>query len=135
MTTLPDFAMDVPGWYGGNAYPETHEYRITVSGTVTDGFVLKAEDHLGGQVAEFGFDSDVADSLIDIGGRDHTLSGYEDDWSLPDGLDRMLVWDIPTTETDHEIRLHQGQIDNIREWLRFALGFEVYDGNPDMWEF
>ena len=134
MTALPSFAMDVVGWYGGNAYPETREYRVMIKQR-DGGFWLRAEDSGGFEVAEYIFSTEVADGIIDMANRDHDLTGFEDDWELPIGMIRTLSWDLPTTDVEVEIRLSQERIDLVAEWLRYATGVDVYDGNPDEWEF
>jgi hypothetical protein len=135
MSTLPDFEMDWHGEYSGNAYPETHEYRIHVE-QVGDGtqFRLWAETTSGGVVGEYTFDEEIAeDGVIAMAEINHDLGGYEDDWHLPDGMYRSIHWVIPTDD-DIDIRLDESGIDAISHWLRFALGLDEYDGPSDRWE-
>ena len=136
MTLMPDFRMDVTGEYGGNAYPEQREYRVTImQRSDKETYYLLVEDSGGGEVGEYVFAATVADGIIDMATRDHSLGGFEDDWDLPDGMDRALTWDLPTNDNDVLVRLDQHHIDSIAEWLRFATGIDTYTGDPENWEF
>jgi len=135
MTLLPDFQMDATGWYGGNAYPETREYRVTIQPREGESFYLRIEDSGGAEVGEYIFGRDVADGIIDMANRDHDLTGFEDDWELPVGMVRTLAWDLPTADQDVEVRLTQDRIDQVAAWLRFATKVDVYDGDSDVWEY
>lgn len=136
MTALPDLQMDVTGEYSGNAYPETHEYRIGLARVEGPQFRLWAEDTGGGVIGEYLFDEVIAeDGIIAMASINHGLDGYEDDWHLPDGMYRTLGWAIPNTPPDVRIAIDESGIDQVATWLRFALGLATYDGNPDEWEF
>jgi len=136
MSTLPNFGMDVTGWYSGNAYPETREYRVMIAQRVPgESFYLRAEDSGGFEVGEYIFERDIADGIIDMGNRDHDLSGYEDDWSLPVGMVRTLSWRLPTADLNIDIVLQQHHIDLVCAWLRYATGLDTYTGDPEIWEY
>lgn len=134
MSTLPDFELDVTGEYTGNAYPETDEYRVRIEQT-SDGteFRLWVEDTSGSVVGESKFGEDEADGIFKVAETDHSLDAYGDDWTIPSGIERTVEWTLPT-DGDHWVRLDSGGIDAIAQWLRFALGFETYDGPEDRYE-
>ena len=132
---LPAFQMDVTGEYLGNAYPEQQEYRVRITALEGERFQLTVEDASGTVVGggeEFGFD--VAEGIQKVASTDHGLSFYEDDWKLPAGMDRMITWTLPTF-TDVHVELNESQIDQVSHWLNYALGEDVYEGNPDVWEY
>src|SRR4051812_14112853 len=126
--------MDVTGEYTGNSYPERGEYRIslTVLGTGED-FGLVVEDASGAVVNSVILDASTAEAVKDMAGTNHGLGAYEDDWSLPVGMNRVLTWDVG--DSVNSVVLNEGQIDEVAAWLRYATGEETYDGNPDEWEY
>ena len=128
---VPDFVMDVAGEYTGNAYPEQREYRITMAHDPTDGAQLLVTDSSGAPVMKpLMLDDGLIDGIISIAGIDHSLSGYEDDWTLPDGLDRQLSWTLQT-DLDCDIRLTEVQIAEISDWLGYVNGEKTWNWATD----
>jgi len=131
-TALPRLEMDVLGSYEGNAYPEQAEYRIVM--TRDDSISFDVEDSSGSPVAPtLVLTEELADGIICMAGTDHSLSGYEDDWALPAGLDRQISWTLQTN-LDVSIVLRSDHLDEIAAWLRYAIGEDVWDGD-DEWEY
>jgi hypothetical protein len=131
-STLPDLSMDVTGEYQGNAYPETHEYRITMT-REDDQFLMDIEDTTGMSLGTTAFSAEEVDGITEMAMRDHSLSGYEDDWTIPEGMNREIVWTLPT-DGDHWIQLKEGEIDEVAAWLRYATGEDEWTGGSE-WEF
>ena len=133
-TALPNLQMDLEGKYNGGQYWNPAEYRVTMTvlGTRED-FGLTVEDSAGHVVGSTIIGSGEADGIICMASTDHTLSGYSDDWKLPDGLDRQISW-VLQTDMDHEVVLDESQIDEVAAWLRYATGEETWDGGED-WEY
>jgi hypothetical protein len=124
---VPDFQMDVAGEYGGNAYPESHGLRIgiTVLGTGED-FGLTVETEGGDVVGSMTISLDEADGIIRMGTTDHSLSGYEDDWKIPGGMERTIEWVLPT-DMNYTVILNANQIDEVAEWFSYATGEKTWD--------
>ena len=134
MSTLPPFQMGVTGEYSGNSYPEQREYRVTMTQDPTDGIQLNVEDTGGFPVAEpLHITPELIDGITWMALTNHSLDGYEDDWTLPAGMDRVMTWDLQT-HADVYISLSEPEIGEIAEWLRYASGEDEYNGNPDEWE-
>jgi hypothetical protein len=134
MTTLPDLQMDVTGRYNGGAYWNAAEYRVLAREADDTGtYAVVVEDTSGSIVGEQVLSAEQSRDLIDVASRDHSLSGFDDDWDLPAGIERRIEW-VLQTNMDHEIVLTSDQIDEVAMWLRFATGEEVWDGG-DEWEF
>lgn len=131
---VPPFQMDVVGEYTGNAYPRTEEYRVHMIEEVgTDNCLLSIEDNAGNEVIDtLTITPELADGIISMSQIDHGLGGYEDDWTLPPGMDRRINWDLGSGDTF--ISLSSGHITEIAAWLRFATGEEDWDGG-DEWEY
>jgi len=132
-TPLPSLSMDVTGHYVGDAYPHEADYRVRLK-EQQHVYHLIVEDSGGFRVGEMVLDEALVDGIQRMASTDHSLSGYEDDWKIPDGMGRTLVWTLPTKGTDHYVELDDGQIDEVAAWLRFATGEEVWDGGEE-WEF
>jgi hypothetical protein len=134
-TALPNLQMDLEGKYNGGQYWNPAEYRVqmAVEDDVEKPVVLWVEDTAGNRVGQAWFGPEEIDGIICMASTDHTLSGYSDDWKLPDGLDRQISW-VLQTDMDHEVVLDESQIDEIAAWLRFATGEETWDGGED-WEY
>ena len=132
MSTVPNLQMDVVGEYLANAYSETRDYRIHLK-PHQHGYRLMVEDSGGGIIwMSFLTDEDV-DGLQRMASTDHSLSGYEDDWKIPEGMERVLTW-VVLDDNTHFVRLNSGQIDEVAEWFEYATGEKVWDGG-DEWEF
>jgi hypothetical protein len=129
VSTLPDLQMDVTGEYQGNAYPETHEYRITMKRD-DDQFLMDIEDTIGMSLGTTAFSAEEVDGITEMAMRDHSLSGYEDDWTIPEGMERVITWVLPT-DADHYIVLNESQIDEVAAWLRHATGEDTWTGGED----
>jgi hypothetical protein len=124
---VPDFQMDVRGEYQGNAYPESAEYRIVIAPNPAGTFTFLVEDSGGYSVAEpLEIGEDLIDGIRTIRSTDHGLGAYEDDWTLPVGLDRQISWTLQT-ELAHYVVLTETQIDWISEWLDYADGTKTWD--------
>ena len=134
MSTLPDFQKDVEGQCYGGAFWSPAEYRIRiVQITPGDRFQMTVELGDGTKVGETTLSDAEADGIIRMGSTDHSLSGYEDDWKIPAGMDRVIEWTLQT-DINHTVRLDENVISEIGAWFGFALGFEVWDGGEE-WEF
>jgi hypothetical protein len=134
---VPPLQMDVVGEYTGNPYPEQYEYRVhmaqeTGPDHVEKPVVLWIENSSGGRVGQAWFSPEEIDGIRSMSQIDHGLGGYDDDWTIPVGMDRQLTWTMPT-EMDHTIRIDESQIDEIAQWLTFVLGEEEWTGG-DEWE-
>jgi hypothetical protein len=130
--TLPDFRMDVVGEYY-SVFPEKREYRVTM--TREDSLQLFVEDSGGYIVSRpLTLTDEVVEGICWMASTNHGLDGYEDDWSLPEGLGRQLVWVLPTEEP-HSVLLDESQIEQVAAWLAYATGEETYDGDPENWEY
>lgn len=135
MTTLPDLQMDLTGRYNGGAYWNEAEYRVIAREADDIGtYAIVVEDTAGNVVGEQVLSAEQTADLIDVASRDHSLSGFDDDWDLPRGIERRIEW-VLQTNMDHEIVLTSDQIDEVAMWLRYATGVAEYDGNPDEWEY
>jgi hypothetical protein len=139
-TPLPAFQMDVTGEYGGNAYPEQVECRVHMAQSGEIGpesaehpVVLWVEDSSGDRLGQMWFSPEEIEGILWMALTNHGLDGYEDDWSLPVGMDRRLVWTLPT-DNDHFVQIDETQIDEMAAWLRFATGEDEWTGG-DEWEF
>jgi hypothetical protein len=131
--TLPEFRMDVVGEYQGNAYPEPREYRVTM--TREDSLQFFVEDAGGYIVSEpLTLDDDLVEGITWMAHTEHGLSGYEDDWRIPSGMNRVLTWVLPT-QADHYVRLDESQIEQVAAWLDYATGESTYEGDPENWEY
>lgn len=132
MTTLPDFQKDVTGEYSGNAYPETHEYRIRMV-QINDGteFVLTVETSSGDEINVVPLTEEDADGIFKVAETSHSLDVYEDDWKIPEGIERSVHWDL--SDAENFIRLDADGIDEVASWLEYALGLKVWDGGEE-WE-
>ena len=128
--TVPPFEMDVMGEYTGRPYPEQHEYRINMIQS-DEGCVLGVETSSGSEVREFTLSPEEMDGILKAAQTDHSLDAYGDDWKFPVGMDRVITWDIGDGEND--IRLSQGQIEEIADWCEYALGLSEWTGG-DTWE-
>jgi hypothetical protein len=133
--SLPDFSMDVVGEYTGNAYPEQTEYRIHMAQETDPDkpVVLWVEHSSGARVGQTWFSPADIDGITSMASIDHSLSGYEDDWSLPSGMDRQLIWTLQT-DLPHYVRLDAGNINEIAVWLGYATGENEWTGS-DTWEY
>lgn len=123
---VPDFSMDVTGEYLGNAYPQAAEYRVTLTilGTGTD-FGLVVENSSGGVVNSVTLSEEDADGIEKVATTMHGLEVYEDDWQIPSGIDRAVSWDL--SDAENYIRLDEGQISEINNWLRYAVGDKTWN--------
>lgn len=133
--SLPEFKMDVRGEYSANAYPEEAEYRVHMAQEDDDAehpVVLWVESSSGERVGQAWFSEAEIDGITSMATVDHGLGGYEDDWLLPAGMDRQIVWTLQT-DLPHYVRLDSSQIDEVAAWLRFATGDEEWTGG-DEWE-
>jgi len=133
MATLPDLQMDVTGEYCGNAYPESAEYRIRIT-QINDGteFVLSVENSSGGEINVIPLKEADADGILKVAETSHSLSGYDGDWKIPVGIERSVHWDL--SDAENYVRLNESDIDEIAQWLRYALALDDYDGG-ETWEF
>ena len=132
--SVPDFQRDLPGEYHGNAYPEQRLYRIRIKPGEDGTFVLTVEDTGGTLVGTPQvFDEALVEGIQWMASTNHGLDGYEDDWSLPVGMTRQLLWVLPT-DISHQIVLDEGHVDEIDEWFDYALGRKVWTGGEE-WEF
>jgi hypothetical protein len=128
---VPDFSMDVAGEYGGNAYPEQREYRVTMAHDPTDGAQMLVVDSGGAFVAEpLVITPELADGITSMATTNHDLDGYRDDWTLPDGMGRSLSWMLQT-DIDDTIELGEHQIEQIADWLDYATGAKTWDWVSD----
>jgi hypothetical protein len=127
---VPNLEMDVIGEYHGNAYPEKWEYRITMQPDTEEegGFLINVEQESGGSMGTTVFTADEAEGLQKMAGTDHSIDAYGDDWTFPDGMERVL------TDPDHYIRLDESQIDEVAAWLRYATGEDTWAGGSE-WAF
>jgi hypothetical protein len=130
---MPDLQMDVTGTYIGNPFPEQEDYRILLQPYLHE-FALTVESTSGTVLGDMTITKELADGIIGMAGIDHGLDGYQDDWVLPTGLDRVMTWTIPAG-SDNWIRLDEAQIDEIADWLRCATGEVEYTGDPERWEY
>ena len=134
MNALPDFQMDVRGEYQGNPFPEPAEYRVIMAQDPVDGIQFLVQDSGGFTVAQpLALDDGLIEGITWMANTNHDLGGYQDDWSLPAGMDRQLVWTLQT-DLDHYVQLTEDQIDQVAAWLRFATGEDEWTGGED-WEF
>lgn len=124
---VPDFSMDVVGEYTGNPYPEQREYRVTMAHDPGDGIQLLVVDSGGAPVAKpLTITEELADGITSMATTNHDLDGYADDWALPTGMGRSLSWTLQT-DLDCDIRLSEGQISEIGDWLLYATGERDWD--------
>src|SRR3954463_5179378 len=125
-TPVPDLEMTVTGSYEGNSSPAPVEYLVslTVLGTGED-FGLVVRPTAGTVVDPDTLDVAAAEGVIRMASTDHGLSGYEDDWTIPRGMDRALTWNVGS---GHDVvMLTEGQINEVAQWLRFATGEDTWD--------
>jgi hypothetical protein len=128
---VPDFVMDVGGEYGGNAYPEAREYRVKMVQSPTNGIVMGVSDSSDNMVGvPLVITEELADGIMRMASTDHTLSGYEDDWKLPDGMERTVSWMLDT-DADVMIVLNEDQIEEVGTWLRYATGNDYWNWETD----
>jgi len=134
MSVLPDFQMSVAGEYYGNPYPQAADYLVRIV-QINDGteFVLTVENSSGGEVNVMPLTEADADGIFKVAATDHSLSGYEDDWKIPPGIERSVRWDLG--DGDNFVQLAGGEIDEVATWLRYALAIDEYTGPSDSWEY
>jgi len=132
---LPAFQMDVTGQCYGGAFWSEADYRVcmAVEDSTETPVVFWVEDSAGTRLTQHWFSPEEIEGITWMSNTNHSLDGYEDDWSLPVGMDRILIWDLPTDD-DNNVRLDDAQITEVAAWLRFAIGEETYTGGPE-WEF
>jgi hypothetical protein len=134
MSTLPDFQMDVTGEYQGNAYPESAEYRIVMLRHTTGSIMFCVENSSGSDIGQpLVLDDGLIEGITWMANTNHDLGGYQDDWDIPAGMDRQLVWTLQT-DIDHYVQLTEDQIDQVAAWLRFATGEDEWTGG-EVWEY
>lgn len=124
---VPDFSMEVYGEFQGNAYPERTEYRIVIAPNPAGTYTFLVEDTGGYAVAQpLELTAELIDGIRTMSSTDHSLAGYEDDWAIPDGMDRQISWTLQTN-LEHLVVLTETQIDWIVEWLDYADGTKTWD--------
>lgn len=138
MSTLPEFTKDVEGKEYGGAYYHDAEYRIRMA--VEDDqpetpVVLWVEDSAGNRIDQQWLTPELIEGIIKIASINHGLdgSGYDDDWTFPVGMDRVLVWAV-TTKGNHRVEVGSDVVDEVAAWLRYATGEDEWTGGED-WEF
>ena len=121
--SLPDMQLDIVGAYAGGAYVMDADYRIRFSLDVPDdsAFRITVETEEGTLVGTDLFSEGVAEAVMDMAHHDHSLSGFQDDWDIPKGMDRHIEWTLQT-DLPHHVRLDSGHIDEIAAWLEYAVG-------------
>jgi len=134
MSTLPAFAKDVSGQCYGGAFWDSADYRVRIK-EVQHVYHLTVENSSGHRVGEMVIDDGIADGIARMASTDHGLSGYEDDWTIPPGMERVLTWVLPMNDETHSVVLNEAVIDEIAAWLEYATGEETYDGDPENWEY
>jgi hypothetical protein len=134
---VPDLTMEVVGEFGGDAYPRQYEYEVRLAHDPADGVQMLVTDSGGAPIAQpLVLDDATIDGIISMSSIDHDLSGYEDDWTLPVGMQRVLTWMLQT-DMDHTVELDASQIDQIAEWLTYATGEKTWnwDEQGEEWVF
>jgi hypothetical protein len=133
---VPDFSKDVPGQSFGGAYWSEADYRVTLKVSqwqehmglmVVDTLLLEIEDSLGTKLFDCVFSDVQGDRLRDLA----RTSEEADDEGL--GLSRELHWRF--TDNNNQVDLNVNVLEEIAAWLDFVFRDEVYDGNPDEWEY
>ena len=135
MSTLPAMVKDVPGQYYGGAFWDSADYRVkivTLDGS-GENFRMTVESASGGEVGTYEFGMAEAEGIARMASTDHGLGAYEDDWTIPFGMARVLTWDLPTI-MDHLVTVDEDVIEEIADWLEYATGEKVWTGG-DEWEF
>jgi hypothetical protein len=135
MSTLPAFQKDVAGQYYGGAFWDSDDFRVkivTLDGT-GETFRMSIETSDGTEVGEYEFDMYAAEGIARMASTDHGLGAYEDDWTIPPGMRRMLTWTLPTSE-GYLVVVDEDVIEEINAWLEYATGEKTWDGRED-WEY
>jgi len=138
MSTLPAFSKDIRGEYFGGAFWDSDDYRVHIvalDGTGTQ-FLLTVETSDGGEVGQTELSRDEVDGILKMASTDHDISGYEDDWTFPAGMVRVLTWTLQT-DINHTVVLNEADIDEVAAWFRYAIGEDEWTGGSEWseWEY
>jgi hypothetical protein len=134
MSTLPAFVKDVSGQYYGGAFWDSADYRVKIVALDGTGknFRMTVETAGGSEVGEYEFGMAEVEGIARMASTDHGLGAYQDDWTIPFGMGRVLTWDLPTIE-HHLVTVDEDVVEEIAAWLRFATGEDEWTGGSD-WE-
>lgn len=130
--TLPRFQKDLVGTYDGSIYSMPTELRVLLAED-PHGFRLTVETGIGVEVGNQALTMVEAEGIIKMASTDHDIGVYEDDWTFPVGMRRVLTWTLET-DSNYHLVLNEADIDEVATWLRYATGEEQYEGDPDIWE-
>lgn len=124
---VPDLVITVTGQYGGgHGWSSGCVYQVTLAELDTgEDFGLVVEDASGDVVNSMALTVDLVVGIRAMTTIDHNINTAEEDWVLPEGMRRILVWDVGDFE--NVVVLNQAKIEEIAEWLVYAVGDKEWD--------
>lgn len=126
---LPDLQMDLRGEYQGNAYPEQRDYRLSALTPRHEHahVTVIVEDSDGNAVSLIVLSAEAVDEII----RAASIN-YGDFEYAP--LYVTIGMNLTLDTMQHDVRLNEGQIEELAAWLRYAIGDETWTGG-ETWEY
>jgi hypothetical protein len=87
----------------------------------------------GTEISQTEISAEEADGILRMATTDHDIGVYEDDWTFPSGMSRVLTWTLPTN-SDHTVVLNEADISEIGAWLEYATTDKEWVGGEN-WEY